>query len=282
MSVTIRPARHEDIDKIRPWTTDTFSWGDYVPDRLESWIDDDDSIAVVCTDDDDEPIAVSHALMLSETEGWLEGARVREDYRRAGLGSAMNDFGVNWAKERGANVVRLAIESDNFAPQNQVEALGYRRTSSWLFSMFIVEDANRLDNQPPMKPAHVADVDAAWLSWSASDLSRAGRGLVPLYGWQWRRMTPRILREATEAGHLYQSALGWAVVDKAGEYTLRTSWATVAPDGAPGLIEGLLKLTADMGLPRLMVLLPNLPWVDETFRRAGVEPDEELIYTLPV
>lgn len=282
MTVSIRPARHEDIEKIRPWTTDTFSWGDYVADRLASWIDDPDSIAIVCTDEADEPVAVSHALMLSASEGWLEGARVREDYRRAGLGKALNNYGVDWAKERGANVVRLAIESDNLAPQKQVEALGYRRTSSWLFGMFIVEESARLASQPVMKHAHAADVDAAWLSWSAGDLSRAGRGLVPLYGWQWRRLSPETLHGAAGEGHFYQSSLGWAVVDQAGEFTLRTSWASVSPDGAPGLVEGLLGLAESMGLPRLMVLLPNLPWIDETVRRVGVEPDEELIYTLPI
>ena len=37
----IRAAHRDDIDAIVAFTTDTFSWGDYVPDKLEGWIDND-------------------------------------------------------------------------------------------------------------------------------------------------------------------------------------------------------------------------------------------------
>lgn len=267
---------------IRPWTTDTFSWGDYVPDRMSSWIDDPHSIAIVCTDDEDHPVAVSHAVMLSGFEGWLEGARVHPDHKRRGLGNAMNNYGVDWVRDQGARVVRLAIEADNVAPQKQVDALGYRMTSSWLFAMFEVEDVVRLPDQPQVKPANRADVDAAWLSWSAGNLSHRSRGLFPAYGWQWRKLHPEDLRKAASDGHLYQSPLGWAIVDRAGEFTLRMSWAAVSPDAGPGLLEGLFGLTDEMGVPRLMVLMPNLPWVQELIRRAGQTPSEELVYSLAV
>lgn len=282
MSVNIRPARHEDVEQIRPWTTDTFPWGDYLPDRLPTWIDQPGSIAIVCTDEDDVPIAVSHAQMLSPTEGWLEGARVRPDHKRRGLGNAMNKYGVSWAKEQGARVVRLAIERPNIAPQRQVEKLGYRRTSRWLANMYVVDEAVRLPGQPEMKPANPADIDAAWLSWSAGDLSQAGRGLVPAYGWQWRRLTPDDLRQAAANGDLYQSPLGWAIVDRAGEYTIRVSWASMSPDNGPGMLEGLLGLAESSGVPRVLILLPKLPWVEEALIRAGGDPDEELLYTLAV
>ena len=56
----------------------------------------------------------------------------------------------------------------------------------------------------------------------------------------------------------------------------------MSPDGGPGMLEGLLGLAEATGVPRILVLLPNLPWVEETLRRAGGDPDEELIYTLAV
>ena len=39
MAHHIRPGRLEDVAAITPWTSDTFSWGDYVPERLPSWLD---------------------------------------------------------------------------------------------------------------------------------------------------------------------------------------------------------------------------------------------------
>ena len=128
----MRPARQDDVPEIETWTRDTFTWGDYVGEGLPNWIDDPTSQVVVCVDEDDRPIAMSRSEMLSPTEGWLSAARVHPDHRRAGMGAAMNDFGVQWARERGAQIVRLVIEDDNHGAQAQVEKLGYRNTCVWI------------------------------------------------------------------------------------------------------------------------------------------------------
>ena len=129
MSFSVREGRADDVSAISEWTTDTFAWGDYVPARLQTWIDSPDSAVLVCGEED-TPVAVVHALMLSEREAWLEAARVRPDHRRSGMGSALNQAGVSWAKSRNAKVVRLAIEAGNEAARNQILGLGYRETSS--------------------------------------------------------------------------------------------------------------------------------------------------------
>jgi len=58
MSFTVRMARPEDVEQIVPWTTDTFEWGDYVPDRLSAWIDDSNSAVVVCVDVSETPVSI--------------------------------------------------------------------------------------------------------------------------------------------------------------------------------------------------------------------------------
>ena len=134
MAFELRPARLEDVPGIVEWTTDTFDWGDYVPERISTWISDPNSQVLVAVGEADTPLAVAHVVMLSPTEGWLEAARVHPDHRRSGLGSALNHAGVDWARSLGARVVRLATEADNAAARSQVEALGYRQTSSWVYS----------------------------------------------------------------------------------------------------------------------------------------------------
>ena len=95
MAFAIRPARTEDIKQIIPWTSDTFSWGDYVPERLPVWLDDHNSTVLVATIED-EPVGLVHGLMLSSNEAWLEAARVQPDHRRTGLGN-----GSTWQASSG-------------------------------------------------------------------------------------------------------------------------------------------------------------------------------------
>ena len=132
MTFVIRPARAEDIPLIADWTRDTFSWGDYVAEQLPVWLEDTDSLVVACVFDDDVPVAVSRAQLLSSTEAWLSGARVHPDHRRSGMGMAMNDAGVEWARSRGARVARLAVEEENQPARSQVEKAGYRQTGRWV------------------------------------------------------------------------------------------------------------------------------------------------------
>lgn len=281
MTFQVREARHDDVPQIVPWTTDTFSWGDYVPDRLPTWIDDPDSVVFVCADETDAPVALARSVMLSSTEGWLEAARVHPNHKRSGMGSAMNQAGVAWARERGARVVRLAIEAENAPARRQVEALGYRKTSSWVFADFAVDSSYRCADQHRLQPAPASDVDAAWMFWSTSDLAHMSRGLLA-HGWKWRRATPQDLAVASKTGALHTSPAGWVIVDETDPGYLREIWVATTSEDAPRLLDGLLDLAADRSAEELTIKMPNLPWVSEALLRAGASAKEVRVYSLAV
>lgn len=281
MSIQVRSARPDDVPGIIEWTTDTFEWGDYVPERISGWIADPDSEVTVCVDDSDTPVAVSHAVMLSPTEGWLEAARVHRDHRRSGLGSAMNHAGVAWVRDRGGQVVRLATEAVNSVARSQVEALGYRRTSSWLFVSMEIDQNTRPSRDWRMRPAPGSDVDAAWMFWSTSQLALEGRGFIA-NGWQWKRATPEDLAMAASKGEFFQNAAGWAIADFPYENATRAKWLATTKEEAPGLLEGLIDLAAQRRSDELTIKMPNIPWASESLVRAGGDPKEILIYSKPV
>ena len=279
MSFEMRPARHEDVAGIAPWTVDTFEWGDYVSERLPSWIDDPDSHPLVCVDESGRPVAVANTAMLSPTEAWLEGARVHPGFKRSGMGSAMNRAGTEWARGRGARVARLATEITNVASQRQVEAIGYRHTSSWAHATLAPGERSAVGPGRGLSQASLTDVDACWLSWSNSELARAGREMRAI-GWRWRKARPEDLVGAASRGELLQSPTGWALVEHPGPDWLRIGWVISDPDGLPGLIEGLADLGSSMEVAEIGLTVPWLPWVVETLARAGGTPMEILVYTL--
>ena len=279
MSFTVRMARPEDVEHIVPWTTDTFDWGDYVPDRLPAWIEDPSSAVVVCLDESEIPVALAHALLLSKTEAWLEAARVHPDYKRSGMGSAMNHAGVAWARERGAKVVRLATEADNEAARRQVEALDYRQTSNWVHARYEIGPGSAKPGKPGLRPAPPSDVDAAWMFWSTSNLAHDSRGLIA-HGWRWRKATPGDLATAAGEGNFYQSPAGWVVADVPEEDRIRTLWLATTPEEAPRLLADLIDLASQKEATGLTIMMPNIPWVAEALSRSGAESKEVVVYSL--
>jgi ribosomal protein S18 acetylase RimI-like enzyme len=280
MATSVRVARPEDVDSIVPWTTDTFSWGDYIPERIHGWLEEDDSDVLVWVDGSDTPLALCHVMMLSPNEGWLEGARVHPDHRRRGLGSSLNDAGVEWARERGGRVIRLSTEASNVAARNQVTRLGYREVARWLHAVFHVDATHRSSERYRMRPAPGSDAEAAWLFWVGSDLARESRELIA-HGWQWRTARPADLTQKRDQ-LLVQSVAGWALVEQPEEDWLRTSWIATTADDMLGLLDGLLDLAAERGASELDVKLPDLPWTSEAVVRTGGQPNPIVIHAKPI
>ena len=178
-------------------------------------------------------------------------------------------------------MVRLATEGDNDAAIRQVEGLGYRRSSTWLFSKWDRASTQPSDS-PGLSQAPAQDADAAWVFWSTCELSAAGRGLWS-EGWRWRSARPVDLNEAAEAGSLYQASAGWAVVTEVEHDTeyLRADWVATDARDLPTLVNGLLGLAHTMG-KGLYVRLPNVDWGLETLTRAGGDPSPILVFAKPV
>ena len=84
-----RSARGSDRHALAVFATDTFDWGDYVLDSLERWLIEEQSALRVAVDSNDRAVAIAQASMLSDTEAWLQGARVHPDHRRRGIASTL-------------------------------------------------------------------------------------------------------------------------------------------------------------------------------------------------
>lgn len=279
MTVSVRPARPDDVASIVPWTTDTFSWGDYIPERIETWLQDSEAEVLVAADDSDTPLALCRVSMLSASEGWIEGARVHPDHRRKGLGSLLNDAAVEWARERGGRVIRLSIDQTNLAARNQVEGLGYRGVSKWIHAEFEVDRTRRAPERHRLRPAPGGDAEAAWLFWVGSDLARESRELIAI-GWHWRTARPQDVTGA--GGVLYQSPDGWALVEQPEDDLMRTNWIASTAEDMLGLIDGLLDLAAERGVDELAVKLPNLPWTAEAITRSGGASESIIVHSKPI
>ena len=125
--VTMRPARRDDWDDVKDFCTRTFSWGDYIGEVWDCWIDGGGLI--VC-EEDGAVVGISH-ITLTGDEAWMEGIRVRPSARRHGIGSALLAQMENVAVSRGAVRARAAIETTNARSLALFGSIGYRPSGDW-------------------------------------------------------------------------------------------------------------------------------------------------------
>lgn len=286
MEPRLRAARLSDAPAIAAFTSNTFSWGDYVADEFPSWVADEDVCAAVATDEHDRPVALARVRMLGPREGWLSSARVHPDHRRQGLASALNDWCVEWIRQQGGVVAHLQIETWNEAAQRQVTGLGYRQVATVVNGERAVtvdkirpetNGGRRTRAEERLDSAPGAEADLAYIAWSTSELARAAKGMFPVERWAWRLMTETDPRDGT----MWFCPAGWVMAEMDGtEMTVR--WIVTTPDDASRLVKATTDLATEQGAETLHLIGPKVDWLTDAFDEYGFETHVTGIYSKPV
>ncbi|MFC7325328.1 GNAT family N-acetyltransferase [Halorubrum rutilum] len=250
--VTVREARPADADAVAAFARDTWGerHDDYIPRVFPEWAasDDPDAGTFVATlppaavaesdatvsaadrqpgdtlvDGDGagaaapgEPEAVVgciQGVMLSEWEAWGQGIRVDPAARGLGVGTALSEAALDWARERGATVCRNMVFSWNVAGLGQSRAVGFEPATEFRFAE-PTPDADAVDaadatgagatEADGIGPVTDPDPDAAWALWADSDARDHLRGLALDDGepWACSELTRERLRVAADEDRL--------------------------------------------------------------------------------
>jgi GNAT superfamily N-acetyltransferase len=281
----VRPARAGDHSAIASFTEATFDWGDYVADAFEQWLADPQGLVVVAADPADRAVAVSKATMVSDTEAWFQGARVHPEWRRRGIANAMANAMAEWARSRGARVVRLLVEDWNDIAQRQVEAGGFRAVGSWAVAERTIGAASpvpsgnggrRVPALEQLVRAPSAEAEPAYMSWSTGELGRAARSLIAA-GWMWRRVFSADLVASAKAEALWAARSGWALAAR-NDDTFEVGWVETRPDDATDLMRALVDLAVAEGAERIQIKIPAVDWLTAAARRAGCDTWNMVLY----
>lgn len=285
MKLSIRPAVLSDRKAIASFTADTFEWGDYVADVLAEWIEDQNGRVLVATDDQDRAVAMGRCLMLSETELWLQGARVKTEWRRRGLASAIGGQLLDWARERGAIVARLGTETWNIAAQRQVESAGFRPVGDWVVAAHEIAPAEpapptnggqRAKARRKLDRTHSSDAIPAWVSWRSGPLVGPARGLHAWH-WRWSRLELEYLTQAAKDGELWSSQAGWAFLRYDGNWLI-VGWLECGPDDAVDMVRSVVDLATEAEVERVQIAVPVVDWLVAALGAAQFEFHQMIVY----
>ena len=133
--IQIRRPITSDKQQILDFCRKTFSWGDYIHEVYDSWINEGEFVIL---EDNGIPIAMCHGVTYpDESMLWIEGIRVREDCRRNGFAELLVSHLEKNAHDMGIVHANMLIESENIPSLNLATKIGYQKKSQWNY--FAVE-----------------------------------------------------------------------------------------------------------------------------------------------
>ncbi len=283
-----REATHEDVDEITAFTTDTFDWGDYVPDMISEWIDDPSGIVMVAVDSSGI-VGLARVVLLTDTEAWSHAARIRSDRRGEGVAGDLADVLLDWTRDRGVRVTRLLIEDDNESSIRHIRKKGFRRVATAVRARRAIGGATpnpegnggrRTSSIPVARPVNAADAPMLAAGWPLSMCGRPLRGLVA-NGWRFHTLSAADLVEVAHEGGLWQVGSSWAITRQVGtEFDI--SLLETNPDEAFDTIRSLIDLSNGRGAEDFWMWLADADWLIQAARRAGCEvfPNGIWVYSL--
>jgi GNAT superfamily N-acetyltransferase len=284
-----RAATVADINAITAFTTATFTWGDYVPDFIEDWIDDSQSAVMVATDETESVVAVGRCALLTPREAWLHAARVKKDRRGEGIAGQMAVVLTDWARNQGAQVARLLIEDTNTSSISHITKTNFRRvTTVHRGERHLTEPARPLNGdgghrrRSPLaaREGTATDAEMVVASWASGEAGRDLRGLI-VKDWSFHRLRTSDVEDAAREGMLWEIGGSWAIArewDGVFEVLMVDGSATDGDD----IIRALVDLAADRGAERFVAWVADRPWLVDALTASGCTVSANGIYAQPL
>ena len=129
MDISPRLASSSDKKNVLNFCQYTFSWGDYIHEVWDNWINEGNLIVI---ENDQIPVSMAHAgFYPDEKMIWIEGIRVNNNFRKKGLAQKMIRYFESKAKSQEFKISRMLIASENNPSLTLAKKLGYKIISKW-------------------------------------------------------------------------------------------------------------------------------------------------------
>ena len=184
MDQITRLAQSTDKEPILSFCKNTFSWGDYIHEVWDSWIQEGNLIVI---EHENLPISMAHAALFPDEKMiWIEGIRVNENFRKNGIAQKMITNFENYALTKGFTLSRMLVASENIPSLSLAHKLGYEKISKWnYFSL----ESKEIYEQNPVK------YDSCLSNFEIFD----GKNLDFIDSWRWIPLTnDRLMKLDTE------------------------------------------------------------------------------------
>ncbi len=124
----IREAKQTDKNLVLDFCKNTFSWGDYIKDVWDYWIEEKNLYVI----EKETTVGLCHAFF-SNNQVWIEGIRIKNSFRRQGLASKLVTHVESIAKINNINFALMLIDAENSSSLSMAKNLNYQIVETWKF-----------------------------------------------------------------------------------------------------------------------------------------------------
>jgi len=174
LNVVVREARASDKKPLMDFVAKTWGGHDYIPSVWDEWLHDRAG-RIFVAEVDGEQVGMNRVRFLPNGTGWLEGARIRPDFRGKGLASFLGKKSMEYASKFGVRTFRLTSGSHNKAAQKQVSKMGFKEVGR--FDVFKAGRRSKSKAQGGVRRVSSKNAKRTMEIIGRSDEFRLGRGV---------------------------------------------------------------------------------------------------------
>ena len=155
----IRNAINSDKFSVLNFCKDTFSWGDYIQDIWDYWLSEGNLFLI----EKQYPVGMCHAFF-SKNQIWIEGIRIRSNFRKQGLASELVRHVESLAKEQQIPFSFMLIDTENLSSLSMAKSLNYQIFQTWNFYSTLPQnnDNHKIQFGNVLNPPKISHYVKSW------------------------------------------------------------------------------------------------------------------------
>ncbi|HKX82140.1 MAG TPA: GNAT family N-acetyltransferase [Nitrososphaera sp.] len=279
--IAIRNALGSDRTDILDFCKNTFSWGDYIDQVWDLWVNDSTGQLFVA-ESMWRRVGLAHAAVCPGAgDVWLEGIRVHQDYRRAGVANALIEKMLRFGRQKGAAGALAIVAADNAPSQNLMERNGFSVISSW--SYYATNSPQRIGSTSA-RVAIKGDLPEI-LDYLGNSKIYEQSAKKYVESWRWYPLDATAIKMLVENKRLIVAGsplAGIAVINREGYWERKNVLQLLYLDSEcekilDELVAYAVGVFADGRYERLQVLFPQDGRIAEAARRFGLKESEQFL-----
>ncbi|HEY7079785.1 MAG TPA: GNAT family N-acetyltransferase [Nitrososphaeraceae archaeon] len=301
MLLKIRPAQLNDRNDVLKFCVNTFDWGDYIDRVWNSWYSDSNGRLIIAEYEPDwytvesntgikssAIVAVSHVYLCPNRKViWLEGIRIRSDYRRRHIATELIRKMLEYGIEQNAKESAAIVSTNNVPSQLLMQRNGFTKISKWNYFSGYVTRNDSSTNGYKVKVAIWDDIDSIFKYLKSSEIFKiSGESYVDM--WRWYTLDPTSLfhlitnKSVLVVENSDYSIAGIAIINKDYDKQLQILYLDTNINHL-SVLKHLILYAINLDClkikenERLQIFSPQVPYVNIVMKCLGINQCEEFL-----
>jgi N-acetylglutamate synthase-like GNAT family acetyltransferase len=297
----IRRAQQNDKDEVLKFCVNTFDWGDYIHHVWDSWYSDPNGQLIIAEYESEEyikqlntgrksstTVAVSHVHLCPNRKMiWLEGIRIRSDYRRRHVATELIKKMLEYGIEQGTEESAAIVSANNVRSQLLMQSNGFVKVSKWNYFSGHKTHNSLSTNGTKIRIADLEDSNSIFKYLKSSEIFKlSGESYVDM--WRWYPLDFTTLNHLIAnkivlvAENVDSTIIGIVVVNKYDGEQFQILYLDTNAN-QPSVLKHLVIYAINLDYlkikehERLQIFSPKVPFVHSVMKYIGINQCEEFL-----